>query len=188
MATYWENSCSFGLRYVSWYKCLTVSLVFSHLGFWSGNLFLIAPFPDLLCTFSLACEFLATVLRILSRTFARHSCECRASVVRIFLCRELIAKLFNMLKNFMRFFLPNISQDCRATVVRWSRDVRASVANLSPRNFGEFTMRNFCVLVRMSRKCRTTVARQSCENLATIWRENKTKRHSYECRATVVRI
>ena len=47
MATYWENSCSFGLRYVSWYKCLIVSLVFSHLGIWSGNLFLIAPFPDL---------------------------------------------------------------------------------------------------------------------------------------------
>ena len=43
----WENSCSFGLRYVSWYKYLIVSLVFSHLGFWSGNLFLIAPFPDL---------------------------------------------------------------------------------------------------------------------------------------------
>ena len=47
MATYWENSCSFGLRYVSWYKYLIDSLVFSHLGFWSGNLFLIAPFPDL---------------------------------------------------------------------------------------------------------------------------------------------
>ena len=47
MATYWENSCSFGLRYVSWYKCLIVSLVFSHLGFWSGNLFLIAPSPDI---------------------------------------------------------------------------------------------------------------------------------------------
>ena len=47
MATYWKNSCSFGLRYVSWYKYLIVSLVFSHLGFWSGNLFLIAPFPDL---------------------------------------------------------------------------------------------------------------------------------------------
>ena len=47
MATYWENSCSLGLRYVSWYKYLIVSLVFSHLGFWSGNLFLIAPFPDL---------------------------------------------------------------------------------------------------------------------------------------------
>ena len=47
MATYWENSCSFGLRYVSWYKCLIVGLVSSHLGFWSGNLFLIAPFPNL---------------------------------------------------------------------------------------------------------------------------------------------
>ena len=47
MATYWENSCSFGLRYVSWNRYLIVSLVFSHLGFWSGNLFLIAPFPDL---------------------------------------------------------------------------------------------------------------------------------------------
>ena len=47
MATYLENSCSFGLRFVSWYKYLIVSLIFTHLGFWSGNLFLIAPFPDL---------------------------------------------------------------------------------------------------------------------------------------------
>ena len=47
MATYWENSCSFGLRYVSWYKYLIVSLFFYHLGFWSGNVFLIAPYPDL---------------------------------------------------------------------------------------------------------------------------------------------
>ena len=31
----------------SWYKYLIVNLVFSYLGFWSGNLFLIAPFPDL---------------------------------------------------------------------------------------------------------------------------------------------
>ena len=31
----------------SWYKCLIVGLVFSHLGFWSGSLFLIAPFHDL---------------------------------------------------------------------------------------------------------------------------------------------
>ena len=46
MATYWENSCSFGLRNFSWYKYLIVSLVFFRLGFWSGNLFLIAPFPD----------------------------------------------------------------------------------------------------------------------------------------------
>ena len=31
----------------SLYKYLIVNLVFSHLGFWSGNLFLIAPVPDL---------------------------------------------------------------------------------------------------------------------------------------------
>ena len=31
----------------SWCKYLIVNLVFSHLGFWSGNLFLIAPFLDL---------------------------------------------------------------------------------------------------------------------------------------------
>ena len=47
MATCWGNGCSFGLRSVSWYKCLIVGLVFSHLGFWSGDPFLIAPFPDL---------------------------------------------------------------------------------------------------------------------------------------------
>ena len=49
MATYWEKSCSFGLRYVFMvchYKYLIVHLVFSHLRFWSGNLFLIVPFPD----------------------------------------------------------------------------------------------------------------------------------------------
>ena len=65
--------------------------------------------------------------------------------------RELVAKFFNMLKNFMRIF--------------------------SPKYFA-----------RLSRECRTTVVRQSCENLATIWRENKTKRHSYECRATLARM
>ena len=31
----------------SWYKYLINSLFFSNPGFWSGNLFLIAPFPDL---------------------------------------------------------------------------------------------------------------------------------------------
>ena len=29
------------------YLCLAVNLVFSNLGYWSANLFLIAPFPDL---------------------------------------------------------------------------------------------------------------------------------------------
>ena len=56
MATYWEISCSFGLRYFSWYKYLIVILVFSHLGFVSGNLFLIAPFPDL-CLLVHSCTY-----------------------------------------------------------------------------------------------------------------------------------
>ena len=66
MTTYWENSCSFGLRYVSWYKYLIVSLVFSHLGFWSGNLFLIAPFPDLclLVPFNSNSRYLDDILNI----------------------------------------------------------------------------------------------------------------------------
>ena len=69
MATYWENSCSFGLRYVSWYKYLIVSLFFSHLGFWSGNLFLIAPFPDLclhvpFCQDIFSKELLDTLLQL----------------------------------------------------------------------------------------------------------------------------
>ena len=44
----------------SWYNYLIVSLVFSHLGFWSGSLFLIAPFPD----FCLLVLFQITAFRI----------------------------------------------------------------------------------------------------------------------------
>ena len=47
MATYWEIAAHSAYDMFLWYKYLIVSLVFSHLGFWSGNLFLIAPFPDL---------------------------------------------------------------------------------------------------------------------------------------------
>ena len=99
--------------------------------------------------------------------------------------RELIAKFFNMLKNFMRIFSPKyfarLSRDSRATFVRVSRTCRREIlANLQ--------CEIFATLVRMSRECRLTVARQSCENLATIWQENKTKRHSYECRATLARM
>ena len=72
MATYWENSCSFGLRYVSWYKCLIVGLVFSRLGFWSGNLFLIAPFPDLcLLVPSNICSLMRRIMRKQCFTYAK---------------------------------------------------------------------------------------------------------------------
>ena len=40
-----ENLCAVGALCLFSYDL--VNLVFPHLGFWSGNLFLIAPFPDL---------------------------------------------------------------------------------------------------------------------------------------------
>ena len=53
MATYWENSCSFGLRYIFMVQARDCYFSFSHFGFWSGHLFLIALFPESLptCTF-----------------------------------------------------------------------------------------------------------------------------------------
>ena len=134
---------------------------------------------------SLACKFLATVLRILSRTFARHSCECRENFLVLRTSHKLVAKFFNMLKNFMRIFSPKyfarLSHDSRATVVRRSCECGKLVA-------AKFWRIYNAKFSRHSYECRTTVTRQSCENLATIWRENKTKRHSYECRATLARM
>ena len=45
--TEWLPIGKIAAQMFTWYKYLIVSLVFSHLGFWSGSLFLIAPFPDL---------------------------------------------------------------------------------------------------------------------------------------------
>ena len=41
------NGCSLGLRYVSWYKYLSVINIFVQpLGMWNENFYLIGPFPD----------------------------------------------------------------------------------------------------------------------------------------------
>ena len=56
----------------SWYKYLIVSLVFSHLGFWSGSPFLIAPFPDL-------CLLVLFKLHVIP--FFAMTCRIRASFV-----------------------------------------------------------------------------------------------------------
>ena len=126
---------------------------------------------------SLACEFLATVTRI---------CECRENFHVSRTSRELVAKVLNMFKNWMRIFFPKY-------FARLSRDVRANVANLSPRNFGEFTMRNFCDtrtnVVRVSHDGRATVLRQHAKNSRLSGEKIKlTRRHSYECRATLARM
>ena len=47
MATYWKIAAHSAYDMFHGIMYLIVTLVFSHLGFWSGNLFLIAPFPDL---------------------------------------------------------------------------------------------------------------------------------------------
>ena len=41
-----ENSCSFGLRYVLFVLVQYCHFSCSHLEFWSGNSFVVAPFPD----------------------------------------------------------------------------------------------------------------------------------------------
>ena len=61
MATFWEIAALSAYGMFSWYKI--VYLAFSHLGFWSGNLFSLAPFPAL-CLLVPFC-----VLEYLSSTF-----------------------------------------------------------------------------------------------------------------------
>ena len=68
--------------------------------------------------------------------------------------------------------------------------------DLSPGNFGKFTMRNFCdtrvIIVRLS----YDGLEKTWEHLATIWREkiklsdicSNVVRHFHECLATVIRI
>ena len=47
VGAFWKIAAHSAYEMFSCYKYLIVSLFFSHLGFWSGNLFLIAPFPGL---------------------------------------------------------------------------------------------------------------------------------------------
>ena len=109
--------------------------------------------------------------------------------------RELVAKVLNMFKNWMRIFFPKyfarLSRDCRATFVRMSRTCRREIlANLQ--------CKIFATLVRMScvsHDGRATVLRQHAKNSRlsgekiklSVIRKNVV-RHSHECRATVVRI
>ena len=46
MATIGKIAAHSAYDMFSLYKYLIVNLVFFHLGFWSGNPFLVAPFPD----------------------------------------------------------------------------------------------------------------------------------------------
>ena len=95
--------------------------------------------------------------------------------------RELVAKVLNKFKNWMQIFFPKY------------------FARLSPRNFGVFTMRNFCDprtnVVRVSHDGRATVLRQHAKNSRLSGEKIKLSdiranvvRHSHKCRATVIQI
>ena len=101
MATYWENSCSFGLRYVSWYKYLIVSLIFSHLGFWSGNLFLIAPFPDLCLLFVLWSVQKALIVSLVD-LYTQRPYSSKFQYLQIDLRRICPKQLYLIILNTMR--------------------------------------------------------------------------------------
>ena len=103
--------------------------------------------------------------------------------------RELVAKFFNMLKNFMRIFSPKyfarLSRDCLATVARRSCECRELVAAKFWRIYSAKFSRHLY-------ECRASVARRSRDSLAKTSRLSgekiKLKRHSYECRATLARM
>ena len=75
----------------SWYKYLIVSLVFSHLGFWSGSLFLIAPFPDL-CL--LVLFFPIQLFRVISLSRSRQ-----VNLTGIKMFKRHIVEFFKNLEN-----------------------------------------------------------------------------------------
>ena len=132
--------------------------------------------------------------------------ECRENFLVSRTSRELFAKFFNMLKNFMRIFSPKyfarLSRDSRATVARRSCECRELVAAKFWRIYNARRSRDSLAKTsRLSREkiklsdIRTNVARHSHECRATVVRilmkisyiRGKVVRHSHECRATVAR-
>ena len=118
-----------------------------------------------------------------SRLFCEFCCglshDVRASVMRIFMCRELVAnwsrRFKTCLKILCEFFRQNILQDCRAMVAGCSCKCRKPV----DAKFWRIYNAKFS---RLSYECCASVARwprnsleKTCENLVTIWRKNKTK-------------
>ena len=102
----------------SWYKYLIVNLVFSHPGFWSGNLFLIAPFPDL-C-------LLVPFFVIISGCVQLSKCHGmavshylpRPSLTDIHASHACIAAMFSGLDNvhFIKYFnIYNVLSDAHCT-------------------------------------------------------------------------
>ena len=106
---------------------------------------------------SLACEFLATVLQIESRTFhttvVRLSHECRENIYKSQTSREGFKHVSKFYAIFSPTFVARLSCDSRTTFLRVSRTSRREMlANLQ--------CEIFATLVRMSYDSRATVLRK----------------------------
>ena len=134
----------------------------------------------------------ANLSRDFRMTFVRVSRECRENFLVLRTSRELVAKFFNMLKNFMRIFSPKyfarLSRDSRATVARRSCECRELVAA----NFWRIYNAKFS---RHSYECRASVARRSRDSLAKTSRLSREKiklsdivRMSRDTRTNVARL
>ena len=99
--------------------------------------------------------------------------------------RELVAKFFNMLKNFMRIFSPKyfarLSRDSRATVARRSCECRELVA-------AKFWRIYNAKFSRHSYECRASVARRSRDSLAKTSRLSGEKIKLSDIRTNVARL
>ena len=108
-------------------------------------------------------DCLANFVADFRTTFVRVSRECRENFLVSRTSRELVAKFFNMLKNFMRIFSPKyfarLSRVCRATVARRSYKCRGLVA-------AKFWRIYYAKFSRHSYECRASVARRSRDSLA----------------------
>ena len=124
------------------------------------KLFKLEIFSRKLYNLTLVSHWHANFLRLFCefvRTFAQRSWECRMSVLRIFMCRELVTKFLNRFKNFMRIFSPKyfarLSGHYRATVLRVSHTCRREISvNLQ--------CKIFATLVQMSYLGCTTILRK----------------------------
>ena len=97
----------------------------------------------------------------------------------------------NFVADFRTTFV-RVSRECRENflVSRTSRELVAKFLNMFKNLMRIFSPKYFA---RLSRDCRATVARRSCECrelvTAKVWRiyNAKFSRHGYECRASVTR-
>ena len=69
MAAFWEIAAHSAYDMFSRYKYLIGNLVSSHFGFWSGNFFLIAPFPDHCLLVPFYCKLYRLYVYVLASEF-----------------------------------------------------------------------------------------------------------------------